>query len=138
MYKSIIIVGLVCAFALVCAAKVDESPEVKEGMKSTFQNAMNFWGNGAKKAVNAVKQVAQPGKLKDIIYSSYTQGLRAVGGGKPATNEQYRQHNYVPAAPVKNRPEIRVTSNTLTAEEAKKRFVPQPDLQYSTERMSIP
>lgn len=93
-----------------------------------------FGGQVEKNVASVVHDESKPGKPK--VFSMYTKGLNALGGGKPHLASQYVQHKYVPLAPVvvpeEKKPQV---SDKLSAEEAADRFKPQAPFQYTTDRL---
>lgn len=134
MYKSAIILTLIFGLSLIEAAPVNESSEVRRSMHDAFQNSLGVFGGRVEKNVASVRDEPNPSKPK--VFSLYTKGLNALGGGKPHLTSQYIQHKYVPLAPVvvpeEKKPQV---SDKLSAEEAAERFKPQAPYQYTTDRL---
>lgn len=135
MYKSILLVTLFCLVSLAAAGSLPEAKneEVRNGMRFAFQNGLNTFGGSAKDKKNfGDAEPAPPSPKKP--FSQYTQNIKALGGGKPALAEQYRLHKFIPQAP-SVLPIQFDASEKMTPEEAAKIYVPQPPLQYTTDRV---
>lgn len=135
MFKQLAII-LVCTFVLTQAVPlpVSEETAVRNSMRSAFKQGLAKF-EGGHKAEELEKVVPEVNKLKPHVYSQYTKDLAAIGGGKPAITDQYRQNKYVPMAPSVVAPEHKVVSDKPTPEEAAQIFVPHPPLQYTTDRL---
>lgn len=135
MFKQVAIL-LVCAFALTQAVplKVSEETAIRNSMRNAFKQGLAKFEGGVK-VEEVEKVVPEVNKLKPYVYSQYTKDLAALGGGKPAITDQYRQNRFVPMAPSVVAPEHKVVSDKPTPEEAAQIFVPHPPLQYTTDRL---
>lgn len=131
MYKPTIVALVVacCLALIVSGAPIREGDDVQEGMKSAFQRGLERFGNGVE-----ANEVSHPvrNENRPRVFSQYTQGLTALGGGKPLIREQYRLHNYTPLAP-SVLPRSFVVSNRMTPQEAANIYRPSPPLQFTTD-----
>lgn len=134
MYKSIAVtVALMCALTIVSAI-VTEDAQVRTGMTDAFQRGLEKFGGGAAKADKAVPA---PSVQESKVFSLYSKGIKAPGGGKPSVLDQYRAHHYVPDAPVVVPEEHSAIHGKMTPEQAAERYRPHPEFQYTTDRFHI-
>lgn len=143
MYKQIAIV-LVYAFALAQAVAVpkpysdkpiSEEAGVRESMRNAFKQGLAKFEGVSSKVEEVEKVLPEVNKLKPHVYSQYTKGITAIGGGKPALTEQYRKNTFSPLVPSVVPPEHKVVSEKPTPEESARMYVPQPPFQYTTDRL---
>lgn len=120
---------------VILAAPVQETGEVRKSMHDTFENSRRLFAGAVEKNADIVNTV-EPNPNKPKVFSLYTKGLTAVGGGKPHLASQYLKHNYTPLAPVvvpvEKKPQV---SDKMSPSEAAERFKPEAPFQYTTDRM---
>lgn len=135
MYKSIIIVAAVCLFCLASGAPTKETAEVRQGMKTAFEAGLSRFGDGIVKETPKFPEFGP--QNKERIFSLYTRGIKAPGGGKPRTNDQYINHHFLPLAPTVIPEEVGPINGKITADQAAKMFKPRRTYQFTSERQHI-
>lgn len=136
MYKSILFVAFISLIAVMVAGHENhENAEVVTGMRRAFNEGMERFGGAVKNKFDTT--VPMPSAQSSKVFSLYTKGLKAPGGGKPSILDQYRQHNYVPPAPVVVPKELPPVTGKMTAADAAIRHIPGAPLQYTTDHFGI-
>lgn len=135
MYKPTLLIVFLCGMSIIEGAPIQESSDVRKSMHDAFQNSLEVFGGKVDKNANIVVPDA-PNPSKPKVFSAYTQGLSALGGGKPNLTSQYMFHKYTPLAPVVNPPERKPqVSDKMSPSEAADRYRPQAPHQYTTDRL---
>lgn len=132
--KYVVATALVaCIATMALAGPLPENEEVQQGMKSAFEAGLERFGKSIDKHH---VHVSKPKGDSKLAFSQYTQGQKALGGGKPKLREQYMHHNYVPSAPTKVHHEHEIADPShITPAEAAKLYVPHAPVQFTTDRM---
>lgn len=123
------------AVGCIALAKSNDSEEVKQGAASAFSAGLAKFSNAVAKGDSAVPQ---PGPSKSHVYSLYTKGLTALGGGMPHLVEQYRKHSYTGLETTRTPVDHHIISDNLTPQQTAELTRPRPVYQYVQDRTLIP
>lgn len=133
MFKSVIIFAI-CGAVCVAAADFKESEEVKQGAANSFSAALSKFSN----AVGSGDNVVPSPSYRPKVFSIYTKGLTALGGGKPRIGEDNRKHSFEGYHTTVDPVDHKIISDQLTPEQTAEMTKPRPTYQYTEDAIYRP